>query len=56
MRVRCPRGVSPHVDPVSDPRHGGDDPRLSEPLAQSRHRDPHRVRERVGVLVPGSRR
>src|SRR6185295_16228983 len=41
------------VDAVSDAGHGGDDPGLAEPFAQSRDRDAHRVGERVCVLIPG---
>src|SRR6187397_335217 len=45
-------GICRRVDAVSHARHSGDDPGLAETLAQPRDRDPHGVRERVGVLVP----
>src|SRR6476646_2992005 len=40
------------VDAVADAGHGGDDPGLAEPFAQSGDRDAHCVGERVRVLVP----
>src|SRR3954447_499765 len=40
------------VDAIPGAGHGGDDPGLAEPFAQSRDGDAHRVGERVRVLVP----
>src|SRR3954452_5519219 len=48
-------GVWSRIDAVPVAGHGGDDPGLAEPLAQSRDRDAHRIRERVCVLIPCSR-
>src|SRR3954451_24776593 len=40
------------VDAVPGAGHGGDDPGLAEPLAQSRDGDADGVRERIRILVP----
>ena len=40
---------------IADAGHGGDEPGLAEPFAQSGDGDPHCVREGVCVLVPRSR-
>ena len=45
-------GVWLRVDAVPDAGHGGDEPGLAEPFAQSRDRDAHGVGERVCVLIP----
>src|SRR3982750_2509981 len=45
-------GVWLRVDAVTGAGDGGDQPRLAEPLAQSRDGDAHGVRERIRVLVP----
>src|SRR4029079_7817677 len=45
-------GVWSGVDAIADAGNRGDQPWFAESLAQSRDRDAHGVRERVGVLVP----
>ena len=42
------------ADPIADAGHRLDDPRFAEPLSEGGDRDAHRIRERVGVRIPGA--